>query len=128
MILLIGTNDLAHDGPPRSPELAAEGIRANLLFLRQQLPRTPILLLGLLPRAASPDSELRRKVGAVNRLISGCADGRSIFYADIGGALLDAQGRLTAEVSPDRLHFSDIGYARLAPLLASMIDNLAGRS
>ena len=63
VILLIGTNDLAYDGPPRSPELAAEGIRANLLYLRERLPDTPILLLGLLPRGASPDSELRRKTG-----------------------------------------------------------------
>ena len=38
VILLIGTNDLAYDGPPRSPELAAEGIRANLLYLRERLP------------------------------------------------------------------------------------------
>jgi lysophospholipase L1-like esterase len=128
IVLLIGTNDLAYDGPPRSPELAAEGIRANLLYLRQRLPDTPILLLGLLPRGASPASGLRHKVAAVNRLISRCTDRRSVFYADIGGALLDAQGRLTAEVSPDRLHFSAIGYARLAPLLDSLIDNIAGRS
>jgi lysophospholipase L1-like esterase len=127
VILLIGTNDLAYDGPPRSPEAAAEGIRANLLYLRERLPETPILLLGLLPRGASPGSELRRKVVAVNRLIPGCADRRSVFYANIGGAMLDERGRLTAEVSPDRLHLSEIGYARLAPLLAAMIDNLAGR-
>ena len=70
VVMLIGTNDLAYDGPPRSPELAAEGIRANLLYLRRRLPDTPILLLGLLPRGAPPDSELRRKVAAVNGLIS----------------------------------------------------------
>jgi lysophospholipase L1-like esterase len=52
---------------------------------------------------------------------------RSIFFADVSGALLDAQGRLTAEVSLDQLHFSEIGYAKLAPLLASMIDNLVDR-
>ncbi len=128
VILLIGTNDLAYDGPPRSPALAAEGIRADLLYLRTRLPETPILLLGLLPRGASPASALRRKVVAVNRLISRCADRRSVFYADIGGKLLDTQGMLTAEVSPDRLHFSETGYARLAPLLDALIDNLAGRS
>jgi len=80
--------------------------------------------LGLLPRGALPNSGLRRKTVAVNRMISRCADRRSVFYADIGGVLLDAQGRLTSEVSPDQLHFSEIGYAKLAPLLASMIDNL----
>ncbi len=128
VILLIGTNDLSYDGPPRSPELAAEGVRANLLYLRTRLPETPILLLGLLPRGPSPASELRRKVVAVNRLISSCTDRRTVFYADIGGALLDAQGMLTAEISPDRLHFSEIGYARLAPLLDSLIDNIVGRN
>ena len=55
VVMLIGTNDLAYDGKPRSPALAAEGIRANLLYLRQALPDTPILLLGLLPRGASPE-------------------------------------------------------------------------
>jgi beta-glucosidase len=128
VIVLIGTNDLAYDGPPRSPELTAEGIRANLLYLRTRLPNTPILLLGLLPRGASPASELRRKVVAVNRLISRCTDRRSVFYADIGGALLDAQGMLTPEVSPDRLHLSEIGYAKLASLLDALIDKIAGRS
>ena len=127
IVMLIGTNDLAYDGPPRSPELAAEGIRANLLFLRRKLPDTRILLLGLLPRGASPDSALRRKTVAINRLILRCADRHTVFYADIGGVLLDAQGRLTPEVSPDQLHFSAIGYARLAPLLDELIDKLASR-
>ncbi len=127
VIVLIGTNDLANTGLPRSPALAAEGIRANLLYLRTRLPETPILLLGLLPRGLSPGSELRRKTVAVNALIARCADQRAVFYADLGGVLLDAEGRLTPEVSPDRLHFSEIGYARLAPLLDAWIDRLAGR-
>ena len=38
-IMLIGINDLTYSGSPRSPELAAEGIRANLLYLRRRLPR-----------------------------------------------------------------------------------------
>jgi lysophospholipase L1-like esterase len=127
VILLIGTNDLANDGPPRSPELAAEGIRANLLYLRDRLPQTPILLVGLLPRGASPGAALRREAALVNRLISRCADRKRVFYTDIGGALLDAEGRLTPEISPDRLHFSEVGYAKLAPRLVEKIDELTDR-
>jgi lysophospholipase L1-like esterase len=127
VVLLIGTNDLTYRDPPRSPALAAEGIRANLLHLRRRLPDIPILLLGLLPRGASPDSELRRKTVAVNELISRCADRRSVFYADIGRLLLDPNGRLAPEVSPDRLHFSEIGYGKLAPRLDALIDELADR-
>jgi lysophospholipase L1-like esterase len=124
VVLLIGTNDLGYGRPP---EIAAEGIRANLLYLRQRLPRARILLLGLLPREASPDARLRRATVAVNRLIQSCGDGGTIVYADIGGVLLDREGRLPPEIAPDRLHFSALGYARLAPKLAALIDDLAGR-
>jgi lysophospholipase L1-like esterase len=121
VVLLIGTNDLGHGRPP---EDAAEGIRANLLFLRLHLPDTRILLLGLWPREALPEAPLRREIGAVNALIQRCGDARAIVYADIGGVLLDPLGRLTREVSPDMLHFSHRGYDLLAPRLDAMIDKL----
>jgi lysophospholipase L1-like esterase len=123
-IMLIGTNDLGHGRPP---EQAAEGIRADLLYLRQQLPNTRILLLGLLPRSASPDAGLRRKVAAVNDLIQHCGDKRMIVYADIGGVLLDPQGRLTPAIAPDQLHFSRQGYELLAPRLDALIDTVLPR-
>lgn len=125
VVVLIGTNDLTYAGG-RPPELAAEGIRANLLYLRQHLPAARILLLGLLPRGASPDAGLRRKTIAVNQLIQRCGDERAVIYADIGGVLLDPEGRLTPEIAPDALHFSPLGYARLAPRLGALIDNLVG--
>ena len=104
--------------------MVAEGIRANLLYLRQRLPNTRILLLGLLPRGASPEARLRQETLAVNRLIAGCGDNRDIVYADIGGVLLDGEGRLPPEIAPDRLHFSALGYDRLARQLAPLIDRL----
>ncbi|HEX3864630.1 MAG TPA: GDSL-type esterase/lipase family protein [Stellaceae bacterium] len=128
VVMLIGTNDLTNGGAGRPPEVAAEGIRANLLYLRQRLPNVPVLLLGLWPRAASPDARMRRAVEAVNRLIKTCGDGHMVVYADIGGALLDPDGRLSQAISPDLLHFTHKGYARLAPRLDALIDKtLAGR-
>ena len=121
VILLIGTNDLAHGRPP---ELAAQGIRAILIHLRQKLPQTRILLLGLTPRGATPDDPLRQEVGVVNRLIQTCAD-NMITYADIGGVLLDGKGVLSTSLSPDLLHFSGAGYKRLAPKLDQLIDQLS---
>jgi len=119
--VLIGTNDLGHG---RAPDEAAEGIRAVLIKLREVLPDTRILLLGLWPREACPDAPLRRAVGETNHLIERCADGSAIVYADIGGVLLDGQGRLDRVISPDLLHFSALGYARLAPPLDRLIDSL----
>ena len=106
-VLLIGTNDLAAG---RSPELAADGIRAVLEALRQHFPDTRILLLGLLPREEDASAPLRTATTRVNRLIRECADGDHIVYADIGDVLLDNRGQLTSAIAPDGLHFTAHGY------------------
>jgi lysophospholipase L1-like esterase len=120
-IVLIGTNDIGHG---RSVEDAAEGVRAVLLKLRVREPATRILLLGLWPRGASPIDPLRRKVAAVNDLIQTCGGDKTVFYADLGGVLLDSRGELSRAISPDLLHFSAAGYIRIAPLLDRLLDPL----
>jgi lysophospholipase L1-like esterase len=125
VVVLIGTNDLGYDRPP---EDVAEGIRADLFYLRQRLPAVRIGLLGLWPRGESPDARLRQATVAVNQLIRTCGDDRAMVYADIGGVLLDPEGRLDPAIAPDRLHPTRLGYARLAPRLDGLIDRLlAGR-
>jgi beta-glucosidase len=96
-----------------------------LLRLRERLPRTRVLLLGLWPRGATADERLRREAVAVNRLIQHCAGG-TITYADIGGVLLDQRGDLSRTLSPDLLHFTGAGYARLVPKLDPLVDRLLG--
>jgi len=124
-IVEIGTNDLGHGRPP---DVAAEGVRDVLLKLRERLPDTRILLLGLWPRSATEEDRLRREVREVNRMIATCGDNKTVFYADIGGVLLDRRGELSRAISPDLLHFSAIGYARLAPALDRLIDPLLAMS
>ena len=121
VVLLIGTNDISRDRPP---EVVAEGIRANLQVLRVRLPTTRILLLGVLPRSGSPTSPRRRQVSEVNRLLRNCADSDHVFYADIGGALLDSGGRLPPAISPDGVHLSERGYALLASHLDRELDHV----
>ena len=113
-------------GLRRSPEITADGIRGNLEELRRRLPQARILLLGLLPREESPDAPLRLEVAQVNRLIRDCADDQHIFYAEIGDVLLDSDGRLTAAISPDRLHLTAQGYCRLASRLDPEFDRVLG--
>jgi len=126
VVFLIGTNDLTNGGRGRSPEMVAEGIRANLIYLRQQLPKTRILLLGLYPREDVP--RLRPVIPQVNQLIQTCGDNHAVVYASLGGLLLDPDGRLSPAISPDALHFSRLGYERLMPRLDALIDDLvAGR-
>ena len=124
-VLLIGTNDLAAG---RSPELAADGIRAVLEALRQHFPDTRILLLGLLPREEDASALLRTATTRVNRLIQECADGEHIVYANIGDVLLDNRGRLTSAIAPDGLHFTAHGYELLASRLNPELDRLLSPS
>jgi beta-glucosidase len=121
VIVLIGTDDLPAG---RTPELTAQGVRAVLIRLRQKLPNTRVLLLGLLPRGATKDDPMREAVGAVNQMIQSCADGKTIVYADIGGVLLDSNGVLSTKLSPDLLHFTGAGYKLLAAKLDPLIDQL----
>jgi lysophospholipase L1-like esterase len=123
VVVLIGTNDLAYG---RSPELTADGIRTTLEALRQPFPEARILLLGLLPREESPTAPLRVATTRVNHLIRDCADGRHIFYADIGDVLLDGGGHLPAAIAPDGLHFTARGYSLLASRLDPELDRLLG--
>ncbi|MBV9829628.1 MAG: hypothetical protein JO001_28745 [Alphaproteobacteria bacterium] len=127
VVVLIGTNDLTNGGEGRSPEATADGIRANLEYLRQRLPRARIVLLGLYPRSISPEARLRRGTVAVNQLIRECGDDVWIKYADIGTILLEPDGRLSPTISPDALHFTEAGYRRLAPRLNPLIDWLLGK-
>ena len=80
---------------------------------------SPIVVNSGVPRILH-----RHEIAAVTQLISTCEGAARIRYADLGGLLLEPDGRLSPQISPDRLHFSAQGYARLAPLLDRLIDQL----
>jgi len=121
IVLLIGTNDLGHEWPT---DLVAEGIRATLLELRKHVPGAAILLLGLWPREDIPRIVERHEIAAVNRLIEACADGFAIRYVDLGPLLLAPDGRLSAQISRDRLHLNAQGYSRIVPTLDRALDGM----
>ncbi len=123
VVLLIGTNDVGRNRPA---EVIAQGTRANLEVLRSRFPNTRVLLLGLLPRSQSPDSPRRQQIRHVNRLIQKCADGQYVFYADLGGSLLDTRGRLSPETSPEGVNLRQQGYAVLSRRLKIEIDRVLG--
>jgi lysophospholipase L1-like esterase len=105
IMLMIGTNNA---GNCSSAEIA-EGVGAIVLEMRKDFPAAKILLLGIFPRA-NPGDPIRKTVLDVNPLIAKLHDGKNIFYLDIGAKFLDADGVLTAEIMPDKLHPTEKGY------------------
>ncbi|HEV3447865.1 MAG TPA: GDSL-type esterase/lipase family protein, partial [Gemmataceae bacterium] len=75
-----------------------------------QLPRSKILLLGILPRRQSPADPLRAGIAQVNASLARLADGKRIQYVDFGSAYLQADGSIASPLMPDYIHPSLLGY------------------
>src|SRR5207248_888061 len=115
-VIMIGTNNVGG----HSPEQIAGGIKAIIDELKSQKPDIKILLLGVFPRGgrgdavgetrAVPAKKLNPSIKKINDIIGKYDDGKSVFYKDIGGVFLDADGGLPASTMPDYLHLSGKGY------------------
>ena len=103
---MIGTNNMgAH-----TPEQIAGGVKKIIDDLRKKKPDMKILVLGIFPRSAKADDKIRVKVNDTNKLIEKFADGKAVFYKDIGSKFLTADGTLEKKIMPDLLHLSEEGY------------------
>ncbi len=124
-VVMIGTNNLP--GDRNTVEETAEGVRAVCEMLREKLPKTKILLLGIFPRGQYPGG-IREKVRRTNELISKLADGRMIHYLDIGDKFLEPDGSMSREIMPDFLHPSAKGYRIWAEAMEPKLAELLGEN
>jgi len=115
-VIMIGTNNSGGN----SAEQIAGGIKTIIQELKTQKPHIKILLLGVFPRGKKTDADmetkvipaakLNMKIPAINAIIATYADGKTVFYKDIGKEFLDKNGGLSNEIMPDYLHLSAKGY------------------
>ncbi len=105
-VLMIGTNNARAN----TSEQIAAGIEAIVKKLRQELPATKVLVLGIFPRGPDADDPLRKVNAGANELVKKLADDRHVFYLDIGPKFLTPEGVLEKRIMPDLLHLSPEGY------------------
>ena len=121
-VLMIGTNNSSTN----TPQEIADGIKAIVDKLRTKLPQTKVLILAVFPRGANAD-DARRKVNiATNEIAAKYADGKHVFYLDIGPKFLGADGTLSKEIMPDLLHLSPKGYQIWADSIEAEVKKLMG--
>ncbi len=118
-VVMIGTNNMYNDS---AADIAA-GIEAVCNRLRQKLPATRILLLGIFPRGEKPNP-IREKIAEVNAIISKLARDKMIHYMDIGGIFLEPDGSISREIMGDFLHPTPKGYLRWAQAIESKLAEL----
>lgn len=124
VVLMIGTNN--SNGTDHTPEEIADGIAAIVGRLRERLPSTRVLVLGIFPRGERPNPQ-REKNAAASAHAAKLADGKMVHYLDIGRKFLDADSVLEKDIMPDLLHLSPRGYEIWAEAIEPIVKELAGK-
>lgn len=128
VVLMIGTNN---SGSHTADEITA-ALGRIISVTRQKLPETKILLLAILPRGPrimrdgiSDGWEQRMAViKDVNAALPGLADGKQVYFLDIGSRFIDETGSIPNALMPDQLHLSPGGYQVWAEAMQPTLDSL----
>jgi beta-glucosidase len=121
-VVLIGVNNIPDDH--NSPRDVLEGVTAVVKKLREKLPDTKVLLLGIFPFREDFCAQ-RAKALQVNQALHKLDDGQCIRFLDFGYLFIQPDGRISRDMMRDFLHPSAIGYRLWAeamePELAAML-------
>jgi lysophospholipase L1-like esterase len=117
VVLMIGTNNTGRDDANQ----IAEGIKAVTTEYLKRCPHTHVLLLGVFPRAEKATDPVRAKIIDINKKIAALESSR-VTYMDIGRNFLDANGTITDEIMPDKLHPTTKGYVIWANAIQPVVD------
>jgi len=130
VVILAGTNDLAGNTGPATPE----DIRNNLTSIAElaRINGIRVVLASLLPVSdyhkndkGEPLIQTARRppgqIKALNEWIKKYASDNDITYLDYYGAMVDEEGFFKKELSYDGLHPNNKGYEVMAPLAEQAI-------
>ena len=121
-VVMAGINNiLSNDG---SVDNIAEGIKRILECVRQKLPNTKILLVGILPFSKNQKDKKRDKIQAVNMRIATFADKKHIYFIDVGHLFLNPKGSASKKLLGDYVHPNSEGYAVYAKAIEPIVSKL----
>ncbi len=120
---MIGTNN--SNGEDNTVEQIADGVRAIVQKLREKLPTTKVLLIGIFPRGENPNPQ-RGKILQVNQIIHKLADGQNVIWVDFGHKFINDQGQIPHDIMPDYLHLTQKGYEIWAQSIQGPLNRALG--
>lgn len=121
-VIMIGTNNAGSN----TPQQIAEGTAEIVKTIRKTCPKTKILLLATFPRGKDSNDKRRIVNTASNTRTAKLADGKQVFFLDIGKKFLDDDGTLPRRIMPDLLHLSQEGYRIWAESIEVEVKKLMG--
>ena len=123
-VMMIGTNNIGHGSSDAAA--TALGVKTIVGKLRSVMPSTKILLLGIFPRGATSTDKMRVDVASATSQFSTLADGKNVFFLDIGRHYMTRNGDMWAGLMPDLLHPNSGGYEIWAKAMEPMLKQLLG--
>jgi lysophospholipase L1-like esterase len=112
--IMIGTNDVAGNTGPTSPEAYKNAIRAMVTLAKAN---HIVVILGSIPPADrfswAPQYKPAPTIVALNAWLKDYAAAEGLIYADYHGALAGPNGEFPAELAPDGVHPNKAGYAAM---------------
>ena len=123
-VVMIGTNN--HPTPGHSPEDTAAGVKAICALIREKLPKTKILLLGVFPRNNQSGADFIAFPSRVNAILRKLHGANGITYLEINDSLGNPDGTTRAGLFSDRLHPTAAGYKVWAEAMEPTLARLLG--
>jgi acyl-CoA thioesterase I len=115
--IMAGTNDVAGNTGPSSPEDFKNNIRAMVDLARANLIQ---VILASIPPAERfpwrPDIQPAEQIRQLNAWLRQFADQHKLIYADYYSSLTTASGAFRPELSNDGVHPNSDGYATMRPI------------
>lgn len=128
VVILAGTNDIAGNTGPASNEM----IEANIASMAEIAAANDIrvILASILPAESyswAPDVEPAFRIIAINRWIRDYAEANSHVWLDFYSAMVNDRGGLEERYTTDGVHVTAEGYALMAELAETAIDEALDR-
>jgi len=122
VIILAGTNDVAEN----TGKMTAQETLGNIISMIELARAAKIrpVLCSILPASDfrwHSGLQPAPKIQALNELIKSYAAKNNVVYVDYYSPMVNAEGGLKSELSPDGVHPNAAGYAIMAPLAESGI-------
>ena len=119
VVLMLGTNNIGRNS---NVDIAA-GDAAIVAEIRKHQPQAKILILGVFPRGGRGSSQ-RKDIQEINANLATLADGKSVFFKDIGSAFLQPDGAFIEGVMSDPTHPATKGYEIWAETISPTLTEL----
>jgi lysophospholipase L1-like esterase len=107
VVVLIGVNNIPEESNTVGDVLA--GVTAVVRKLREKLPDTKVLVMGIFPFREDFNPQRGRAL-QVNQALYHLADDKHVFFLDIGDLFIQPDGKISKQIMRDFLHPTAEGY------------------